>query len=65
MKKKINLSCYDGSEGCEYNIYNDGEVSIYVILILKMIRNYVIKSYLSIGFQLIYILVDQNMRLVI
>ena len=31
MKKKINLSCYNGSEGCEYNIYNDGEVSIYVI----------------------------------
>ena len=31
MKKKINLSCYDGSEGCEYNIYEDGEVSIYVV----------------------------------
>ena len=31
MKKKINLSCYDGSEGCEYNIYEDGEVSIYII----------------------------------
>ena len=31
MKKKISLSCYDGSEGCEYDIYNDGEVSIYVI----------------------------------
>ena len=31
MKNKINLSCYDGSEGCEYEIYNDGEVSIYVI----------------------------------
>ena len=29
--KKISLSCYDGSEGCEYIIYNDGEVSIYVI----------------------------------
>ena len=31
MKKKINLSCYDGSEGSEYDIYNDGEVSIYVV----------------------------------
>ena len=31
MKNKINLSYYDGSEGCEYVIYNDGEVSIYVI----------------------------------
>ena len=31
MKNKISLSCYDGSEGCEYEIYNDGEVSIYVI----------------------------------
>ena len=30
MKKKINLSCYNGSEGCEYDIYNDGEVSIYI-----------------------------------
>ena len=30
MKNKINLTCYDGSEGCEYDIYNDGEVSIYV-----------------------------------
>ena len=30
MKNKINLSCYDGSEGCEYEIYEDGEVSIYV-----------------------------------
>ena len=29
--KKINLICYDGSEGCEYEIYEDGEVSIYVI----------------------------------
>lgn len=29
--KKISLDCYDGSEGCEYDIYNDGEVSIYVI----------------------------------
>ena len=31
MKNKINLSYYDGSEGCEYVIYDDGEVSIYVI----------------------------------
>ena len=31
MKKKINLSCYDGSEGSEYDIYKNGEVSIYVI----------------------------------
>ena len=31
MKKKINLSYYDGSEGSEYDIYNDGEVSIYVV----------------------------------
>ena len=31
MKKKINLICYDGSEGCEYIIYDDGEVSVYVI----------------------------------
>ena len=31
MKKKINLSCYDGSEGCECEIYSDGEVSICVI----------------------------------
>ena len=30
MKKKINLSYFDGSEGCEYDIYNDGEVTIYV-----------------------------------
>ena len=29
--KKISLDYYDGSEGCEYDIYNDGEVSIYVI----------------------------------
>ena len=29
--KKISLSCYDGSEGCEYKIYSDGEVSIYVV----------------------------------
>ena len=31
MKNKIALNCYDGSEGSEYDIYNDGEVSIYVI----------------------------------
>ena len=30
MKKKISLSYYDGSEGSEYNIYNDGEVTVYV-----------------------------------
>lgn len=30
MKKKISLSYYDGSEGSEYNIYDDGEVSIYI-----------------------------------
>ena len=30
MKNKISLSCYDGSEECEYVIYNDGEVSIYI-----------------------------------
>ena len=30
MKKKINLSYYDGSEGCEYDIYEDGEVTVYV-----------------------------------
>ena len=31
MKKKINLICYDGSEGSEYEIYEDGEVSVYVV----------------------------------
>ena len=31
MKKKITLNYYDGSEGSEYDIYNDGEVSVYVI----------------------------------
>ena len=31
MKKKISLNCYDGSEGSEYDIYSDGEVSVYVI----------------------------------
>ena len=31
MKNKINLSCYDGSEGSEYEIYKNGEVSIYVV----------------------------------
>ena len=30
MKKKINLTCYDGSEGSKYEIYSDGEVSVYV-----------------------------------
>ena len=30
MKKKIHLSYYDGSEVCEYEIYEDGEVSVYV-----------------------------------
>ena len=30
MKKKISLSYYDGSEGSEYDIYEDGEVSVYV-----------------------------------
>ena len=29
--KKISLSYYDGSEGSEYDIYNDGEVTVYVI----------------------------------
>lgn len=31
MKKKITLNYYDGSEGSEYDIYKNGEVSIYVI----------------------------------
>ena len=30
MKKKINLSYFDGSEGSEYNIYDDGEVTVYI-----------------------------------
>ena len=30
MKQKITLNYYDGSEGSEYEIYEDGEVSIYV-----------------------------------
>ena len=30
MKNKINLICYDGSEGSEYEIYSDAEVSIYI-----------------------------------
>ena len=30
MKKKITLSYYDGSEGSEYDIYEDGEVTVYV-----------------------------------
>ena len=29
--KKISLDYYDGSEGSEYNIYEDGEVSVCVI----------------------------------
>lgn len=29
--KKISLNYYDGSEGSEYEIYENGEVSIYVI----------------------------------
>ena len=31
MKKKITLNYYDGSEGSEYEIYEDGEVSICVV----------------------------------
>ena len=31
MKKKITLSYYDGSEGSEYDIYEDGEVTVYII----------------------------------
>ena len=31
MKNKISLNCFDGSEGSEYVIYEDGEVSIYVV----------------------------------
>ena len=31
MKKKIALNYYDGSEGSEYEIYKNGEVSVYVI----------------------------------
>ena len=31
MKKKIALNYYDGSEGCEYEIYENGEVTAYVI----------------------------------
>ena len=31
MKKKIVLNYYDGSEGSEYVIYEDGEVSVYII----------------------------------
>ena len=29
--KKISLSYFDGSEGSEYVIYEDGEVSVYII----------------------------------
>ena len=31
MKNKIALNYYDGSEGCEYVVYENGEVSIYVV----------------------------------
>ena len=31
MKNKITLSYYDGSEGSEYDIYKNGEVTVYVI----------------------------------
>ena len=31
MKNKIALNYYDGSEGCECEIYSDGEVSICII----------------------------------
>ena len=30
MKKKISLSYFDGSEGSEYEIYSDGEVTVYI-----------------------------------
>ena len=30
MKKKITLNYYDGSEGSEYDIYSDGEVTVYI-----------------------------------
>ena len=30
MKKKIALNYYDGSEGSEYEIYSDGEVTVYI-----------------------------------
>ena len=29
--KKISLDYYDGSEGSEYEIYSNGEVTVYVI----------------------------------
>ena len=28
--KKITLNYYDGSEGSEYDIYSDGEVTVYI-----------------------------------
>ena len=31
MKNKIALNYYDGSEGSEYEIYENGEVTVYVI----------------------------------
>ena len=30
MKNKITLDYYDGSQGSEYVIYDDGEVTVYV-----------------------------------
>lgn len=30
MKNKITLNYYDGSEGSEYDIYSDGEVTVYI-----------------------------------
>ena len=36
MKKKITLNYYDGSEGSEYEIYEDGEFSIYVVSICEL-----------------------------
>ena len=30
MKNKIALNYYDGSEGSEYDIYSDGEVTVYI-----------------------------------
>ena len=30
MKNKITLNYYDGSEGSEYEIYSDGEVTVYI-----------------------------------
>ena len=30
MKNKIALNYFDGSEGSEYEIYSDGEVTVYI-----------------------------------